>query len=176
MKEPTNKVEKNTVAVVCFNPHCEKKMVGAVQQKSVGKSVGFPIQESHVQNHWVAPRSTQPFILPRSIKWVPGISGNLVVKSKLPPQSGTSPEAVEPHPWKGAMKRGHKVCLFFFYPCSIALWSICNWEMCQPWRWIRNGNTCNFLFYGPEKIIKLAKDEITKIEENLKETVKQCLK
>ena len=32
-----------------------------------------------------------------------------------------------------------------------------------------------FLFYGPEKIIKLAKDEITKIEENLKETVKQCL-
>ena len=33
-----------------------------------------------------------------------------------------------------------------------------------------------FLFYGPEKFIKLAKDEITKIEENLKETVKQCLK
>ena len=33
-----------------------------------------------------------------------------------------------------------------------------------------------FLFYGPEKILKLAKDEITKIEENLNETVKQCLK
>ena len=33
-----------------------------------------------------------------------------------------------------------------------------------------------FLFYGLEKFIKLAKDEITKIEENLKETVKQCLK
>ena len=30
-----------------------------------------------------------------------------------------------------------------------------------------------FLFYGPEKFIKLAKDEITKIEENLKETVKR---
>ena len=29
---------------------------------------------------------------------VPGISGNLVVKSKLPPQSGSSLEAVEPHP------------------------------------------------------------------------------
>ena len=28
----------------------------------------------------------------------PGISGNLVVKSKLPPQSGSSLEAVEPHP------------------------------------------------------------------------------
>ena len=37
----------------------------------------FPIQVSHVQNHWVASRSTQPFLL--------GISGNLVVKSKLPP-------------------------------------------------------------------------------------------
>ena len=33
-----------------------------------------------------------------------------------------------------------------------------------------------FLFYGPEKIIKLAKDEITKIGGNLNETVKQCLK
>ena len=37
-----------------------------------------------VQNHWVALKSTQPFILPRSIKCVPGIPGNLVVKSKLP--------------------------------------------------------------------------------------------
>ena len=33
-----------------------------------------------------------------------------------------------------------------------------------------------FLFCGPEKIIKLAKDEITKIEENLYKTAKQCLK
>ena len=29
---------------------------------------------------------------------VPGIPGNLVVKSKVPPQSGSSLEAVEPHP------------------------------------------------------------------------------
>ena len=29
---------------------------------------------------------------------VPGTSGNLVVKSKLPPRSGSSLEAVEPHP------------------------------------------------------------------------------
>ena len=35
----------------------------------------FPIHGSHVQNYWVAPRSTQPFILLRSIKWVPEISG-----------------------------------------------------------------------------------------------------
>ena len=45
----------------------------------------FPIQRSFVQNHWVALRLTQSFILQRLIKWVPGISGNLVVKSKLPP-------------------------------------------------------------------------------------------
>ena len=44
------------------------------------------------------PRSTQPFILPRLIKLLPGISGNLLVKSKLPPCSGSSLEAVEPHP------------------------------------------------------------------------------
>ena len=52
----------------------------------------------------VAPRLTQPFILPRSIKWVAGISRNLVVRSKLPPQSGPSLEAVEPHPWKRVIK------------------------------------------------------------------------
>ena len=33
-----------------------------------------------------------------------------------------------------------------------------------------------FLFYGPEKVIKLAKDEITKIEEKSKKPVKQFLK
>ena len=60
----------------------------------------FPIQGSRAENHWVAPSSTQPFILPRSIKWVPGLSGNWMVKSKLPPRSGCSLEAVESHPWK----------------------------------------------------------------------------
>ena len=68
------------------------------KQNVILNSSGFPIQESRVQNYWVAPRSTQPFILPRSIKWVPGISGNLVVKSKLPPRSSNSLVAVEPHP------------------------------------------------------------------------------
>ena len=54
-------------------------------------------------------RLTQPFILPRSVKWAPEISGNLVVKSKLPPRSGSSLEAVEPHPWKEAIN------FFFIY-------------------------------------------------------------
>ena len=39
--------------------------------------------------HWVVLRSTQPFILPRSIKWVPGTPGYLVVKSKLFPCKGS---------------------------------------------------------------------------------------
>ena len=56
--------------------------------KASGEDAGFPIQRSHAQDHQVAPRSIQPFILLRSIKWVPGIFGNLVVKSKLPTQSG----------------------------------------------------------------------------------------
>ena len=40
--------------------------------------------------------STEPFILPRSVKWVPGISGNSLGKSKLAPQRGASLEAIEP--------------------------------------------------------------------------------
>ena len=63
-----------------------------------GQGTGFPILAVRVQTHWVVPRLTQPFILLRSIKWVPGISGNLVVKSKLPPRSDCSLEAVEPYP------------------------------------------------------------------------------
>ena len=50
----------------------------------------FSIQGSHTQNNWVAPRLTQPVILPRSIKWVPGISENSVVESKLPPHSSSA--------------------------------------------------------------------------------------
>ena len=41
---------------------------------------------------------------------VPGISGDLVVKSKLPPVSASSLEAVEPHP-----KKGHKVFFICIY-------------------------------------------------------------
>ena len=67
------------------------------------------------KNHWVAPRSTQPFTLPRSKKWVPGISGNLVVRSKLPLWTGSSLEVVKPHLWKRAIK------LFFLLHKNIIL-------------------------------------------------------
>ena len=39
-----------------------------MKQWPSGEGAGFPIQGSRVQSQWVAPRSTQPFILPRSIK------------------------------------------------------------------------------------------------------------
>ena len=71
---------------------------GAMEQWPSGWGTGFPIQGYRVQNYRVALWSTQAFILLRFIKGVPGISGNLVVKSKLPPRSGTSLEAVAPHP------------------------------------------------------------------------------
>ena len=42
--------------------------IGFGAKWSSGQGARFPIQGSHVQNHWAAPSSTQPFILPRSIK------------------------------------------------------------------------------------------------------------
>ena len=69
-----------------------------LEQWPSGYGAGFPIKGSYVKNHWVAPSSTQSFILPKATKWVQGIPGNLVVKSKLPPPSGSSLEAVEPYP------------------------------------------------------------------------------
>ena len=41
------------------------------------------------QNKWLAPSSTRPFTLPRPIKWVPWTSGDIVVKSKRSPYSGS---------------------------------------------------------------------------------------
>ena len=52
--------------------------VVACEQWASGEDAGFPIQGFRVQNHWAAPSSTQPFILPRLM---PGIYGNLVVKT-----------------------------------------------------------------------------------------------
>ena len=62
---------------ILFNHILHKAML-----KFLGTS--FSIQGSCVQNHWMAPRSTQSFILLRSIKRVAEIYGNLLVKSKLP--------------------------------------------------------------------------------------------
>ena len=56
---------------------------------SIGSGAGFPIQWSCVQSDHVAPRLGQPFILLSLIKWVPEISRNWVIKSQLPPCSGS---------------------------------------------------------------------------------------
>ena len=57
-------------------------------------------------------------------KWVPAISGNLMVKCKLPPQSGSSLDEVEPHPWKRAIS-------IFFIKRNIwgSGWLIYDWEI-----------------------------------------------
>lgn len=51
-----------------------------------GWGAGLSIQESLV----VAPNSGQPSILPRLIIWVPGIAGDIVVKSNLSPSIGSA--------------------------------------------------------------------------------------
>ena len=90
------KYEQNLLYGNWFCPFRLWRMILGEDKRLNG--TGFPIQGSRVQNRWVFPRSTQPFIHPRSIKWVTGISGNLVVKSKLLPWSDSSLESVEPHP------------------------------------------------------------------------------
>ena len=96
-----------------------------MEQWPSGQGAGLLIQGSRAQNHWVAPRSTQPLILPRSVKCVTGMSGNLVVKSKLPARSGPSLEAVELHPEKGAIK-------FFFFFVAISCIIGLNKSLCFP--------------------------------------------
>ena len=59
-----------------------------IKQWLSGYGAGFLIQGFQVQNHWMASRSTQSFTLLRSIKRVPAIYRDLVVKSKLSPHSG----------------------------------------------------------------------------------------
>ena len=49
---------------------------------------GFPIQGSRAQNHWVAPRSTLPLSF-QVDQISSGITGDLVIKSKLSPRSGS---------------------------------------------------------------------------------------
>ena len=48
--------------------HQQTVLLTIMEQWPSGQGAGFPIQESHVQNQWVAPRSTQPFIILRSVK------------------------------------------------------------------------------------------------------------
>ena len=59
-----------------------------MEQWPSGKGADFQIQGSQVENHWVGPKSSQPFIFSRLIKWVLGTAGGLVVESKLFPRSG----------------------------------------------------------------------------------------
>ena len=75
-----------------------------------GQGTWFLIQRSRVQNHWwFQGRLSLSSFRVRLVKWVPEVSGRLVVKSELPPRSGSSLEAVELHPLKGTIK------IFYYY-------------------------------------------------------------
>ena len=86
----------------------------------------------------VTPRPTRPFFLPRSIKWVPGISWDLVVKSKLSPRS----DSVALQLLNPSIKRGHKAFISFLISpllskpgskwCFLLLkWEL--WRFLSPW-------------------------------------------
>ena len=66
---------------------CSKLLLDITYQWLGGKDTELPIQEPRFQNYSVAPSSTEPFILPRKIIWVPGTPGDLMLKRKLSPRS-----------------------------------------------------------------------------------------
>ena len=76
-------------------------------QWTSGSSSGFPRLKSQFQNHWVAPKLIQLFILQRLIKWIPGISGKLVVKVNCLLEVALEPWGS----WTPSTKRSHKVLL-----------------------------------------------------------------
>ena len=81
---------------------------------------GFLIQGSRIKNHWVAPRSTQSFILPKSISWVPVTPGNWMTKSNLSTHNGSLRKVSAIH------KRGHKVFkVFKVCPMCTSLYARC---------------------------------------------------
>ena len=74
------------------------------------RTLDLPIRGSGFKNNWKAPRSTPSFILLGLIKWRPEILGDLVVKSKLSPCSGSAGL------WQMSPlhKKGPYICLSFF--------------------------------------------------------------
>ena len=75
------------------------------------KALDFQFRGSWVQNHWLDPISTELFILQRSIKWVPGIYGDLKVKNKLYLCSGLV--ALK------QLKPIHKMGAYSFFKCIL---------------------------------------------------------
>ena len=60
-------------------------------------------------------------------------------------------------------------------------WLYCAFEIFVTWKRLNHDGEyrleipANFHFYGPEKTINLAENKITKIEENLNETMVKCI-
>ena len=90
---------------------------------SFGNSCRKLMWGSQVQSHWMVLRSTQPFILLRSIKYIWKNPGDLVVTSKLSPSS----DSVALRKFNIIHERVHKVFIivswkelfyFNFYVCT----------------------------------------------------------
>ena len=77
--------------------------------------------------------------------------------------------------WLALCNRNLHDCIYVSIPAPLRFGRIFNRETRQPWGEYGMEIPVSFPFYGPEKIIKLAKDQITKIEESLRKTVRQCL-
>ena len=54
------------------------------------EQIAIPNPEPQIENDCIAPMLAKPFILPRSIKWVPSTPGELLVKNKLSAHIGSA--------------------------------------------------------------------------------------
>ena len=82
------------------------------------------ISRSWVQYHWIY--HWDSFILSKSIKWLPGISGDFLVKSKLSLRSGSIALKQfnlihEKGPYNASLYVSHKSSLFFFFKLVVVL-------------------------------------------------------
>ena len=98
------------VIMVLFNPFLNTRR--SWSNGLVVKALDSQSRGTLFKSHSMAPRSTQPFFLLRTIKWVPGIPWDIVVKNKLCPSSGSQLQGS----WTPSIKRGHKV--LFSVSCS----------------------------------------------------------
>ena len=89
----------------------------------------IPNPEVPSSNLWVVPRSTQLVIFLSSIKWVPGISREFVVKRKLSPHSSFVALRQLRH-WGSFFKKKKKNTriqkIKFLVPCNVVIFFLLN--------------------------------------------------
>ena len=86
-QELVNKIESRILTKHIIRRQTENLWIWSWRHRLVVKVLDYQLMGPRFKNHWVASRSTQPFIFLMSMKWVPGIPGDFVVKGKLFPHS-----------------------------------------------------------------------------------------